>query len=226
MGNWLGYLRDLSAKDMYQVLADFNDLFSEWADSLGISAVIFFAVGLALALVFGFGGYKLVKLITALSFGGIGYVVGEALFTFFKARADWLFDWGAYLVGGVVAVAFLCMAFSKFSYALFTMFAFAGYFVTSFYFNDAMIAFGGAILLAMLSVIFIRWVYILTSSFLCGFFAVSFLSQILPSVEFLQMKEGNWLSLCCALALVLVFAVCQLVVTRKARAKEKEAAEN
>ncbi|MBQ3015105.1 MAG: hypothetical protein IJD75_08235 [Clostridia bacterium] len=219
MGGLLDYLRDLSAKDVYQVLTDCNGMVADWADSLGVSAVIFFAVGLAVALVLGFGGYKLVKLVAALTFGGVGYCVGEALFGFFKEQADWLPEWGVYLVGGVVALAFLCMAFSKFSYALFTMFAFAGYFITSFYFNDAMIAFGGAILLAMLSVIFLRWVYILTSSFLCGFFGISFLSQILPDVELLQMEEGNWFSLCCAVALMLVFAVCQLVVTRKAKRK-------
>ena len=220
MSALLNFLRDLSSKDLYQVLADFNDVVTDVADSIGIGAIWFFAVGLALMLVFGFGGYKLVKLITALSFGGVGYFVGVALFHFLQERAEWLPAWCVYVVGGLVAVLFLLMAFAKFSYALFAMFALAGYFVTAFYFNDVKIALGGAIFLAMLSVFFIRWVYILTSSFLCGFFALSFLSQILPDVERLQMEEGNWFSLCCALALTLVFAVCQLVVTRKEKKKD------
>lgn len=221
MGNLLNYLQDLSARDIYQAFASLNGRITDLAESIGVGEVLFFALGLAVAVVVGLYGYSLIKLISALSFGGIGYIVGAALFGFLDARVDWLPAWGVYLVGGVLAVAFLCMAYFKFSYALYSLFAFAGCVVTQFYCGDATLALGGAVVAAMLSVFFIRWTYILTCAVTCGLLAVNCLSQILPSVELVQLKSGNWLALCCTGALALVFAVFQLFTTRKLK-KAKE----
>ena len=211
----LQYIDKLSSKDVYQVLDALNGRIADWASSLSVSAVLLFAAGLVLAWIMGLAGYRLIKLIMGLSFGTIGYLVGTACFSLLAEKWTWLPAWGVYVLGGLAAIVFLCLAFVKFSYAMFVSFALAGYCMTLFYIGDAMIALGGGILLAMLSVFMVRVVFIPTCSFLCGFLSISFLSQLLPKAEWLQLKDGNWLSLCCAIGLSVIFAVLQFVVNRK-----------
>ena len=215
LSDLLGYIGRASSKDIFQVLTDLNERLSAWATQLDIGAWVFFLVGLLATFAVGFFGYKLIKLILALGFGYIGYFVGVALTDVLTDRFEWLPEWSCYIFGALVAILFLCMAFAKFSYALFSVFAFAGYCVTMFYFDNQVLAVGGAIVLAVLSVTLIRTVFILATSFGCGMLSVSFLAQLLPKVELLQMGEGKWFALCLALGLTAVFAVVQFVINRR-----------
>jgi len=211
----LQYVGDLSSKDIYQVLSALNGRLTDWATARGIATWLVFALGLAVSVILGFVGYRLIKLVMGLSFGMIGYVVGKALFAFLAEKWEWLPAWCVYVLGAAVALVFLCLAFAKFSYAMFVSFALAGYCVTLFYTGNTALALGGGILLAMLSVFMVRIVFIPTCSFLCGFLSISFLSQLLSKVESLQLKDGNRLSLCCAIGLSVIFAVFQFVKNRK-----------
>ena len=215
LSDLLSYIGRASSKDVFGVLTDLNEKLSAWAKEIDISAWILFAVGLILAAAVGFFAYKLIKLIMALGFGYIGYFVGVELAGLFSDKAEWLPEWSCYVFGAAVAIVFLGMAFAKFSYALFAVSGIAGYCVTLFYFDSQVLAVGGAIVLAVLSVTMIRTVFILASSFVCGMLCASFLAQLLPKVEFLQMVEGKWFSLCLALGLTAVFAVVQFVINRR-----------
>lgn len=210
----LGYIGDADSKDLFQVLKAMNGVLADAAESIGLPTFVLFAVGLAAATVAGFFGYKLIKLLMGVCLGGVGYFVGVALFELWGETAEWLPEWGCYICGAVFAVAFFCLAFAKFSYVVYSAFALAGYCTVMFYFENAVLAVGFAIVLAMVSVSWIRTAFVLASSFVSGVLCVAFLSELLPKVELLQLGEGAWFALCLGVALAALFAVVQFVTNR------------
>jgi hypothetical protein len=210
----LNLINRASTKDLYTVLSYINEKVCALAERLSIGSWILFLLGMAVAAVIGFYGYKLIKLVMAAGLGFVGYIVGNALAELLGESFTWLPTWSGYLFGAIIAVLFLFLAYIKFSYVLFAASGIAGYIITLFYFENSALALGGAVLLAILSVTFIRTVFILASGFSCGMLFVGCLSQLLPKVEFLQLREGEWVSLILALGLAAVFAVVQFVNNR------------
>lgn len=214
--NIMDLLRSVSSRDLFSILESVNNVCDRIALKLGINANILLWAGLAVSVLLGFLGYKLIKPLMALGVGGVGYLVGVEIFSLLDGKWSWLPNWLTYVVGGVIAVAFICMAFAKFSYALFAFAGALGFFVTNFYLDNTMIAIGGAVVLAMLSVILIRTAYILTVGTLCGFATVSFLSGLFPGVAMFDLNYDNWMPICLAAGIAVLFVVVQFVVNRHA----------
>ncbi len=207
-------LENLASKNIFQVLNDLNDAISNAAEKIGIPGLVFLLLGLALSLAIGFFGYKQVKLLMMVGLGCIGYFVGAAHIASAQESITWLPDWSAYILGAVFAICFAGLAFFKFSYALFGFSTVAAYIMVLFYTSEQLIALGAAIVFAFLAVTLLRTVFILTSSALCGFLTVSFLSAIFPKASFLQLGAGKWGSMILSIAFFVVFAVVQFVLNR------------
>ncbi len=212
----MDYIKNIGSKDVYTVLADLNSTIEGWAEKIKIGSWIVFLIGLALAVGIGFFGYKLIKLMMGLGLAYVGYFVGVEVFALVQKPMDWIPDWCAYIFGGLIALVFLALAFAKFSYTIYSVFALIGYCVTMFYTENLILAIGGAVLLAMLSVSLIRTVFIFSTSFFCGMITVSFLSKLLPVLTFLQFGQGRWGALITAGVLAILYAVVQFVINRKA----------
>ena len=214
LANLLNYIKSASSKDLYTVLSDVNSAINGWAEKLQLESFILFILAAVLAVSVGLFGYKLIKLVSALGMAYIGYFVGIEFYHIVAPRFSWLPEWSAYIFAAVVAIAFLLLAFSKFSYTVYTMSAVMGYFITMFYVDNTVFAVGGALIFAMLSVHFLRIVFITTTSFISGLLTVSFLSQIFPKVAIFDTSSESIPSLILAYGLVVVFAVVQFVINR------------
>lgn len=210
----LSYIGGASSKDLFVILADLNQAVSDWANAHEIKAIILFALGLAASVIVGLFGYKLIKAVTGLGLAYVGYFAGAELYALLSEKLEWLPEWSCYVIGGVLAIVFFCLAFVKFSYAIFTAAGIAGYLVVLFYFENQVLAVGGGVIAAMLSILMIRAVYILATGFACGMLSVSFLSAMLPKVDQLRLEDGNWIALFLALGLTALFAVVQFVMNR------------
>ena len=218
----LSYIRGTSSKDVFEVLNELNDMVSSWAEKINISETVLLIVGLVLSIAIGFTSYKLIKLILSLATGYVGYFIGVELFTVLESKlmqaaknsVD-LPDWLQYVFGGLVALLFLLLAFKRASYALFMAAAAMGFAIVAFYTDSSILALGGAILVAFLSVIFVRFLYIWATSAVCGFLTVSFLSALLPKQELLVLKIGNWAAILIALAVTLLFAIEQFLTNKR-----------
>ena len=216
LSNLMGYLEGVMSKDIFLILEDMNDLVRTWAADLKISSVIFFAVGIALACVVGLFGYKLIKLMMAVCMGSVGYLVGVELFFAFYKHYEKLPEWCSYIAGGLIAIVFICLAYRHFSYALYTVSAICGYVITSFYIDNVWVAIGGAIVLAMLSIIILRVFFVLATSLLAGAFAGNCLVQILPAnLAIFQGEIGEWVPAAIMLAFALFFTIIQLATNRR-----------
>ena len=206
---------NLQNMDIVTVLSSLNDQITKWAEQLTVPAIAFYIAGIALAVIVGFFSFKLIKLLLGAGMAAVGYYIGGYGFFYiadlFKLELP---DFAAYIAGGVIALLFFILAFKKFSHAMFVLMGIIGYVVTSFYVDNLFLEIGGAILLAFLSMFFIRLAFILLTSVPAGLLVVSFLSQILPDVAVLNLSEG-WIGLAIAGGVALVFTVVQLIITRK-----------
>lgn len=214
--NALGYLEGVMSKDIFAILADLNGKVGAWSTATKIPAIVFFLVGIALACVIGLFGYKLIKLLMAASLGSLGYVVGAELFLAFHQHYAKAPEWCAYIAGGVIAIAFILLAYRYFSYALYTVAALCGYIIVSFYVDNLWVALGGAILFGMISVLILRVSFVLATSLIAGVFAGNCLVQILPAnLVIFQGKIGEWTPLAIMLAISLFFFIIQLATNRR-----------
>ena len=105
----------LKHPDLLALLESFTESLTQLAESLSVAAWIPFAVALVLAVILGQAGYRLIKLVTSLSLGAVGYFLGELLFALVRTRAPEAPCWLIYVFGGVAAILFFALAFAKFS---------------------------------------------------------------------------------------------------------------
>jgi len=210
----LNYIKTASTKDIYQVLSDVNGAVTSLADGIGVASLYLFIAALVLTVGVGFFGYKLIKLVSSLAMAYVGYFMGIEFFNIIQPSLSWLPQWSSYVIAAVIAIAFLLLAFSKFSYTVFTLSAVIGYFITMFYVDNPVFAVGGALVFAMLSVHFLRIVFIAETSFAGGLLAISFLSQIFPDVALFDIAGESIPTIILTYGVVLVFAVVQFVINR------------
>jgi len=213
--NFLDYIKNIGSKDVFRVLDDLTASLEAWAKQLGIDSWILFLSSLIAAVLVGLFGYKIIKLIMGLGLAYVGYFVGIEIFSVARDTLTWIPQWTCYIFGALVGILFMSLAVAKFSYTVYTAFALAGYCITLFYTNNTVLAVGGAVIFAILSISFIRTVFIFGSSFLCGILAIAFLSKLLPKITFLQFGKGQWWALGAALLLTLIFIIVQFVLSRK-----------
>ncbi len=211
------YISAATAKSIFQVMNDFNNTIKTLAGEMGIPAWLLLSAALVLTVIVGFVGYKKIRLLMALVLNYFGFFIGMELFSLMKESVKWLPGWLTYIVGAIVAVAFVLLAFVKFSYVLFAVSAVSGYVVLMFYTTNSLISIGGALAFAVLSVAMIRTVFVLTSGMVCGFLTVSFASALFTKAEWLQLGNTQWFSFCLALMIAAIYVVVQYVTTRKVK---------
>lgn len=208
---------DRMGRDVFSVLSDINANISSFAEKIHLPSLVFYILGVAIALFLGICGYKFIKLFMSLSFAAIGYCVGTEVVVFINSKlTDYeTMSWVKYVLGGLFALLFLVLAFRKFSYVMFAEIALVGISTGLFYLDgNKVLALGTGLLLALLCVYIVRWAFIVISSAVGGFMIVDFLSQIITKADFLKL-DSSIVALCIAIGLSVVFIVVQLISTQK-----------
>lgn len=206
----------LKHPDPWALLESFTEWLTHLAESLSVATWIPFAVVLVLAVILGQAGYRLIKLVTALSLGVVGYFLGEPLYALLCTRVPEAPEWLIYAFGGAVAILFFALAFAKFSYAWYGIAALFGYVLLQQLLPSGykLLSAGGALLFAFLGVCLVRAVFILVTSLLASGVAVTCLGAIFPQQSVLQLGE-HWGACAILLGLALLFAVIQFATNRK-----------
>ena len=154
-----------------------------------------FVAGAILAAVIGLLGYRLIKPIMGIFIGLVGYFAGVELFRYLRETTSVIAkapEWTGYIVGAVIALMVMSLGFAKFSYAMFTLFAVIGYnFIARELPGRWLIAVAGAVVLALLSILVVRFSFILLTSAVGGFGLVAYLGELLPKANFLQLGEAR-----------------------------------
>jgi hypothetical protein len=201
--------------DGFAILDKMTGAIDATAAKLHIKAMILYIVGVALALVIGVLGYRLIKLVLSAGLAYFGYLVGLELFTYLGTKFADLPSFLAYVCGGIFAVLFFVAAFLRFSYALYSVLCALGAYLVVFYTGGTwLLGLGGGILFALIAIFFVRASFVLISSFVGGVCCIGFLGKLLPDVAILQLG-ANATAFYIALGAVLVFALLQFLTTRR-----------
>ena len=182
-------------------------------DTIPEMAILVF--GLLLAIFFGSFGYKYVKLFSTVIMGIMGYVIGsEVLFYIIKDNSIWeISEYAPYLFGASALVLFAFLAYEKFAYALFLVSAFIGFLIGYFIFPNYFLAAAVSLVVAMLTMGFVRVGFVILSSVSAGFFFIGMISAMAPDVKLLSLSEGIVGKLLAVIA-TLIFVVIQLQLSR------------
>ena len=177
---------------IFRLLNDIHEkVFGEIADLLLIDVAVLFVLGIIGAILCGVFAYRFAKLFLALIAADFGFFVGAQIY--FSVQTETMPDWLNLVFGVVLAAIFFWLAYGRASYVWYVIVALLGYCATRVYFVDNLwVALGGAFVLAMLSIAFFRIVYILLTGFGSGVLGVSFLSALLPGVDFLRLEPRNY----------------------------------
>ena len=217
-------------KDIVSILAEVNAQLEALAANFNLPAYVLFGAGIALAAILGLFGYRLIKLLMGVASAGAAYFVGVELFKLAEGALKLNLPTAVtYVAGAVCAVAMFFLAFRLFSYVLYVGMAGLGYFVVTFYVGSEhfIIALAGGIVLALLSMMFTRFVFVLLTSLVSSFAVVSMVSALLPDVKYVDLSQGI-IPYVVAGTLACVFFFCQYLICRKlkksaaAQARDKE----
>lgn len=216
------FVKIIEAGNVGAVLDMINVKLGLIAETLKLPAILFFILGAAVAIFVGVCGYKYIKLLSSIFFGLIGYAIGSELFYVAKTHFAWekLPDACVYIAGVLVLALFAFLAYKKFSYALFGVMGVAGFVVFYFIIPNISIAIAGAIAIALLSMFFIRYAFIILTSLGSGFVLLSMMHGIAPNISLLNVTEG-YVGLFLALVASLIFVAIQFYISRKEAAKHK-----
>jgi hypothetical protein len=213
----LSYLKDATSTDLLEVMKDFNAYLTNMAKEAEIAAWMLFVAGLVAVLAVGLFGYKLVKPLSAILAGYVGYFFGEEIYhAVIKAHFENCPEWVGYVAGGVFAALFLFFGFVKFSYVLFAAATVGSYYAICFYFDEnTLLALGGALLAGFLAITFVRTAVVLTTSFGCGLLTAGMLAGIFPKVEAFDLRIDNWMAITLMAVTFFIFATFQFVTNRR-----------
>lgn len=164
---------------------------SAFATSIKIPAVAFFALGAIAAVLLGIWGYRYIKFIATACFALAGFGFGSSLFEVAKARFEWnVPDFVGTIAGVAILVLLGYLAYKKFAYALFGVACFAGFLFAYFIYPNYIIAISVGVIVAMVSMHFVRYAFVVITSFAGGYLLLGMLSAILPHIAFLKLDKG------------------------------------
>ena len=205
--------------DIVGALSAFGDAVNGFAESLGVSATVFYLFGAILSLFLGMFAYKIARLLTGLCAGLFAFFFfGDLLFYIalgiFKVELDNII---CLAVSVVLAFVFFGIGFKRFKYVIFAVMAMVGYLVTVFYLSPyidgVIVPITGAVVMALIAVISLRFAFAVATSFTFGFTLIYMLSCALPEVEVLNLQE-NTMALVIAGLVALFMLMSQLISTR------------
>lgn len=208
------YIEEATSMDVLEVLNKVNDLLVRGAEKVKIPQVAMFLIAAVLAVVIGVMGYRLMRPAVAILLGLFGLAVGVELIEALPKLPTWVPEWTPWIVGILVAAAFFFMGYFRPQSSLAAISALAGYFLVSFYTDNVVLAWGGAILLALITAHLVRSSLIWITGIASGFFTVSFLSCVFPKVEQLQIGYDNWIGFVIVGVAVIFYVFVQYVMNR------------
>ena len=215
-------LSDLTSKDIFSLFRALEKWLTTGAESLRVSPVILYWIGVVVAVGVGLTCYKLMKLwLGALAAVAGYYLTGNGIVTFFKVGSGEDVPVWVYALAVAVAVVLFLLAFRSPTYVFYTFMAIVGFSVVYFYTQNALFAGLGALLLALICVFLMRVAFILASSLVGGTLAVCLLGAIFPQIDALRLKAGNWTAMGASVGISLVFAVFQLAISLRKTAKKE-----
>ena len=208
------YIEKATSMDVLEVLNKGNDLLVRGADKVKIPHVAMFLIAAVLAVVIGVMGYRLMRPAVAILLGVFGLAVGVELIQAIPKLPAWVPDWTPWVLGVLAALAFFFMGYFRPQSSLAAVSALAGYFMVSFYTDNVVLAWGGAILLALITAHLVRSSVIWITGIASGFFTVSFLSRVFPKIEQLQIGYDNWIGFVIIGVVVIFYVFVQYVMNR------------
>ena len=208
------YIEEATSMDVLEVLNKVNDLLVRGAEKVKIPQVAMFLIAAVLAVVIGVMGYRLMRPAVAILLGLFGLAVGVELIEALPKLPTWVPEWTPWIVGILVAAAFFFMGYFRPQSSLAAISALAGYFLVSFYTDNVVLAWGGAILLALITAHLVRSSLIWITGIASGFFTISFLSCVFPKVEQLQIGYDNWIGFVIVGVAVIFYVFVQYVMNR------------
>ncbi len=210
----IAYLKNIIHKDIFQLLTDFNGNIAKWADMSHIPTLVFGIVGILLALLLGFVGYKLIRPTMSLLMAYGGLIVGDQLFRVLDAKWINMPDWLSWFFAVGIAILFAVMAFARASYVWVILAGIGGYCTVLFYVDDVILALGGAVVLAVLVSYLIRTAYVLLTGIAAGLLTVDFLFILFPKATVFSLSIEKPMSLIIAGSVAMVFILTQFATNR------------
>ena len=201
------------------LLIKVNNRFDWLAEKTGWNTTVFYVVAIAVAVVIGLWAMRLIKPISALAIGGVGYLAGTEIYRLLVSNIGFMEkwpDWGKYVLGGVLAVILAILGWKKCLHAVLVIYAVAGYYFASYYFaNNVLVGIAGALLLTLLAAFVVRFAFILVTSAGSAYLLVLALGKLLPKVSFLQLAGAErTVPLCVFGTVAIVLFLVQCETTR------------
>lgn len=210
----IAYLKNIINKDIFQLLSDFNGNIAKWTEMSHIPTLVFGIVGILLALVLGFVGYKLIRPTMSLLMAYGGLIVGDQLFRVLDAKWINMPDWLSWFFAVGVAILFAVMAFARASYVWVILAGIGGYCTVLFYIDDVILALGGAVVLAVIVSYLIRTAYVLLTGIAAGLLTVDFLFILFPKATVFHLSIEKPMSLIIAGSVAMIFILTQFATNR------------
>ena len=183
-----------------------------------------FAAGLILAVLVGIFGYKYIKLVSTVAFGVVGYAIGLTVFRMVEQRFAWnLPGFVDYLAGVAMLVLLGYLAYRKFAYALFIMVGAIGFLIAFFIHPSYLLGAICAVVVALITMNFVRYGFITVLSVSAGFLSVGMVSAMFPDVRWFDLTQGI-VGKILALLVSFAFVVVQLRLTHTEATKSRRGA--
>lgn len=193
------------------LLAKINEEIETLADKTQMNTTVFYILAIAVAVVLGLWAMRLIKPISALMLGGVGYLAGTELFGFLTEKVGFMEkcpDWGKYIIGGLLALLLAVLAWKKCLHAVLVAYAVMGYYLAiNCIVDNVWVGIAGALLLALIAACVVRFAFILAFSTASAYVLVLSLGKLLPKVEWLQLTDTK------NIAAIVLFAVVAIVLT-------------
>lgn len=193
------------------LLAKINEGIETLADKTQMNTTVFYILAIAVAVVLGLWAMRLIKPISALLLGGVGYLAGTELFGFLTEKVGFMEkcpDWVKYIIGGLLALLLAVLAWKKCLHAVLVAYAAVGYYLAiNCIVDNVWVGIAGALLLALIAACVVRFAFILAFSTASAYVLVLSLGKLLPKVEWLQLTDTK------NIAATVLFAVVAIVLT-------------
>ncbi len=204
----------LNAGDVASAFNIIVEKLTSAAAIIKLPTIAMFVFGAVLAALIGIFGYKYIKLVSTICFAAAGYGIGAGLFGLLKESYGWKIpDLVGIFVGIAILVLLGFLAYKKFAYALFGVACFMGFVLAYFVYPNYVVAIAVAIVIAMLSMYFVRYAFVFFTSSFAGFALVAMFSGMLPRAPLFDLYGSIGKVL--AIILVVIFAAIQLRMSRK-----------
>lgn len=201
------------------LLIKVNNRFDWLAEKTGWNTTVFCVVAIAVAVILGLWAMRLIKPISALIVGGVGYLAGTEIYRLLVANIGFMEkwpEWGKYIAGGVLALVLAILGWKKCLHAVLVVYAIAGYYLASYYFaNNVWVGIAGALLLTLLAAFVVRFAFILVTSASSAYLLVLAVGKLLPKLSWLQLGGADrTIALCIFGTVAIVLFLIQCETTR------------